>query len=429
MPIERTFKRAGHRWPPRRAIEILTTLVNGAAELESEPFGSSKRDQWTTTVRAALEHAFGAEGSILKSFSDAQAIAISTNDSEERLRQIANRKLGSEISILQSAIEQLGWSDGGDEESAVPAQTEVGRASVMIFISHSSKDALLAQALIDLLRSALRLSADHIRCSSVDGYRLPVGINTESKLREEVRTAKAVVGLITPNSLRSSFVMFELGARWGSNLFLAPLLAGIEPSGLSGPLGLLNALSANEEAQLHQLVRDVGRELGAELEGVASYLRDVVEVKRLADAVTGGRSPRKGLAVSPEEPDRVKRLRGATLAVRIELIRIPKAGGGEESRGEIGGRVVGLASPERYKVVLFALTDKWYVQPLISNPYTDVDTNGLWKNWTHLGERYAAFVVRKSFRPPPTTDTLPDVRGEILGKCETAPYGGPNPLP
>jgi hypothetical protein len=429
LPKERPVTNAARRWPPKKAIEILTTLVNGAAELESEPFGSSKRDRWTTTARAALENAFRAESSILRSFSDAQGISVSTKDSDEKVRQIANRKLGSEIAVLQSAIEQLGWSDEGEEESTTSVQDTISRASVLIFISHSSKDAPLAQALIDLLRSALRLAADQIRCSSVDGYRLPVGVNTEGKLREEVRTARAVVGLVTPNSLASSFVMFELGARWGSNLFLAPLLAGIEPSELSGPLGLLNALSANNEAQLHQLVGDIGRELGVRVEGAASYLRQVAEVKRLTATVGSERPPRGGLAASPLSSDRLKPSRGLKIAVRLELTRVPIAGGGEDSRGEIRGRVVGLASPERYKVVLFALADKWYVQPTISNPYTDVDTNGFWKNWTHLGERYAAFVVRKTFRPPPTTDTLPDIRGDILGKCEMAPYGGPNPLP
>jgi hypothetical protein len=46
-----------------------------------------------------------------------------------------------------------------------------------------------------------------------------------------------------------------------------------------------------------------------------------------------------------------------------------------------------------------ALTDKWYVQPLITNPQTDIDENGFWKkNWTHLGERYAPLIVRTSFR-------------------------------
>jgi hypothetical protein len=102
---------------------------------------------------------------------------------------------------------------------------------LLIFVSHSSKDKALAETLTDLLKSALGLLSDQIRCSSVDGHRLPVGVDTQNKLREEVHAAKVVIGLVTPSSLASSYVMFELGARWGAGLFLAPLLAGVKPSG------------------------------------------------------------------------------------------------------------------------------------------------------------------------------------------------------
>jgi len=156
---------------------------------------------------------------------------------------------------------------------------------LLVFISHSSEDAALAEALIDLLKSALGLVASQIRCSSVDGYRLPVGVNTESRLREEVNAVKVVVGLITPNSLASYFVMFELGARWGANLFLAPLLAGVKPQELSGPLGLLNAVSASNESQLHQLLGDVSAKLSLPLQNATSYVHHIARVKQLADVI------------------------------------------------------------------------------------------------------------------------------------------------
>lgn len=169
----------------------------------------------------------------------------------------------------------------------------------LVFISHSSKDAELALALIELLKAGLGLTADQIRCSSVDGYRLPVGVNTESKLREEVNAAKVVVGLITPVSLASYFVMFELGARWGAGLFLAPLLASVKPHQLSGPLSLLNALSASNEAQLHQLLQDISKQLPVPLQNVASYVRYIPPVKLLADNVKAAPLPTDRNQTSP----------------------------------------------------------------------------------------------------------------------------------
>lgn len=158
-------------------------------------------------------------------------------------------------------------------------------AGPLVLISHSSKDVELATALIDLLKAGIGLLADQIRCTSVDGYRLPVGVNTEKQLRDEVNATPVVIGLMTPSSLSSSYVMFELGARWGAGFFVAPLTAGIEAGKLSGPLSLINALSANSEAQLHQLLADIGKQLGLHPQSAASYLRNLTAVKTLADAI------------------------------------------------------------------------------------------------------------------------------------------------
>jgi hypothetical protein len=79
--------------------------------------------------------------------------------------------------------------------------------------------------------------------------------------------------------------------------------------------------------------------------------------------------------------------------------------------------------------VIYALAEKWYVQPLASTPLTDIDGWGTWENWTHLGYRYGALVVSKTFKPAVTLDLLPDVGGAVIVKAEVPPYEGPNPTP
>ncbi len=172
-------------------------------------------------------------------------------------------------------FEELEQRSEGEEERLMKSTKEASATepSLLVFISHSSKDRALAEALTDLLKSALGLFSTQIRCSSVDG---------QSKLREEVNAAKVVVGLVTPSSLTSSYVMFELGARWGADLFLAPLLAGVRANELSGPLGLLNALSAGDDAQLHQLLGDIAEQLGLPLQKTESYIRHVANVMKQA---------------------------------------------------------------------------------------------------------------------------------------------------
>jgi len=159
------------------------------------------------------------------------------------------------------------------------------KSSVLVVISHSSGDASLASELTELLRAGLALLPEQIRCSSVDGYRLPAGVNTDAQLRVEVNSARVLIGLITPHSLSSTYVLFELGARWGAELPMIPLLAGVKPDEMSGPLSSLNALSGSNPAQLHQLLSDMSKLLNVPVQTPASYQRYLESVKQRADAV------------------------------------------------------------------------------------------------------------------------------------------------
>jgi len=143
---------------------------------------------------------------------------------------------------------------------------------IVIFISHSSEDVEIAENLVELLRTALDLSSDQIRCTSVDGYRLPGGATTNDQLKEEIYNSKSFIGLITPNSLESSYVLFELGARWGAKKQLIPLLAGgSDTSDLVGPLSDINALSCSNKSQMFQLITELSEFLNSETERVELY--------------------------------------------------------------------------------------------------------------------------------------------------------------
>jgi hypothetical protein len=156
------------------------------------------------------------------------------------------------------------------------AQDSTLADDLTLFISHSSNDAVIAKALITLFEKALKISARKIRCTSVDGYRLPAGVDTNEVLRTEVFGAKLFIGLITPTSVSSPYVLFELGARWGARRPLFPVLAGGATAGdLRAPLSALNALSASIPDQTRQLVEDVAAALASPLEPMASFSNEV----------------------------------------------------------------------------------------------------------------------------------------------------------
>ena len=158
-----------------------------------------------------------------------------------------------------------------------------------IFISHSTRDIGIVVPLIDLLRSALNLRASDIRCTSVDGYRLPAGARTDDQLRAEVVASEAFIGVLSPASDDSMYVAFELGARWGARKQLIPLLVhGALTDLLTGPLASLNALAADSDAQLHQLVGDLANVLNAPSDSPAAYGKHVSAVVRAAKASDAG---------------------------------------------------------------------------------------------------------------------------------------------
>ena len=138
----------------------------------------------------------------------------------------------------------------------------------------------MAESLIHLLRLALSLPSDDIRCTSVEGFRLPGGASTDDVLRQEVHEAELFIGLITPDSIQSAYVMFELGARWGAAKTLIPVLAAGATSGhLKGPLSGINALNCSIPEQVYQLLDDASRLLSVRTGSPAAYqnaLRSVV---------------------------------------------------------------------------------------------------------------------------------------------------------
>lgn len=166
------------------------------------------------------------------------------------------------------------------------------KCSIRVFVSHAESDGDLVDSFVELLRSAMDIRHEEIRCTSVDGYRLPTGTEIDPQLRDEIVGAKVFAALLTPTSLQSEYVWFELGARWGHGASLLSLLAmGAEPSSLCGPLkGFAARKSASGE--IYQFLGDVARELGLQLHDPHVYQKQfkVFEAAANPDVATHKRS-------------------------------------------------------------------------------------------------------------------------------------------
>jgi signal transduction histidine kinase len=92
----------------------------------------------------------------------------------------------------------------------------------------------------------------------------------------------------------------------------------------------------------------------------------------------------------------------------IQFTSIPPVNpGGPVAMGSIAGRVNGPF--QGFRVVLYARSGRWYVQPYADQPFTTIRSDSSWSSATHLGTHYAALLVQPDYVPPVVIDNLPVV--------------------
>ena len=96
----------------------------------------------------------------------------------------------------------------------------------------------------------------------------------------------------------------------------------------------------------------------------------------------------------------------------IVLTEVPEAAtGGADRVRPIAGRVTGADPDDR--IVLYARSGVWWVQPLAARPFTEVGSDGGWQTTTHLGTEYAALLVGPGYQVQATLDALPQVGDRV----------------
>jgi hypothetical protein len=93
----------------------------------------------------------------------------------------------------------------------------------------------------------------------------------------------------------------------------------------------------------------------------------------------------------------------------------------------IEGRVTGARPGQR--IVLFSKGQVWWVQPEARGPFTPIQPDATFKNFTHLGTEYAALLVDPGYQPPTRSEALPGVGNGVAavtvvaGRAPTGPVG------
>jgi hypothetical protein len=106
-------------------------------------------------------------------------------------------------------------------------------------------------------------------------------------------------------------------------------------------------------------------------------------------------------------------IRQAAVRPSIEFNVVPLAQeGGPDKQSTVSGRVVGARPGQR--LVLFAKSGIWWVQPTVEEPFTTIKADSTWTTSIHMGTEYAALLVQPSYRPPATLEALPPEGGDVI---------------
>lgn len=141
-----------------------------------------------------------------------------------------------------------------------------------IFLSHSSQDEKLVDALSDLLTTGCGVSADQIIITTLPGQGIPAGCsNYIAWLQGRLSDSALVIMLLSPNYFESKFCLCEMGASWGLNKpFFALVVPPLTKSTVKAVMAVSQNLNIADESCLDELRDKVQDSLGLKL-GTAKW--------------------------------------------------------------------------------------------------------------------------------------------------------------
>jgi hypothetical protein len=162
-----------------------------------------------------------------------------------------------------------------------------------VFISHRHIDKPIATELVALLEQAFDIAANDLRCTSVKPYMLTPGERTSEQLRSDIARAELVIGILSPDTSESNYVLCELGASWGRDVPTFPVLArGASFADVPSPLNERHSLSLEDEGNCLDLIEYVASKTSLRRKDVmpgrlSDYAKRLANAAKLATRASG----------------------------------------------------------------------------------------------------------------------------------------------
>lgn len=134
---------------------------------------------------------------------------------------------------------------------------------IRLFVSHAHRDQEIVVALVKVIEAAM-VPRERLLCTSHPDpkYREPKGVDVVSALRDHLTQSSCVLAVITPNSMKSPWCLFELGGAWAKATRTYCLLAGVSQQSLPAALKGTKAALLTEPEEIRKVLANVRRALG-----------------------------------------------------------------------------------------------------------------------------------------------------------------------
>jgi len=104
---------------------------------------------------------------------------------------------------------------------------------------------------------------------------------------------------------------------------------------------------------------------------------------------------------------------------KISFTQVPEWNTGDREEGDVIEGTVAGARRGQQMVLYSKCGGLWWLQPLLSSPFTSIFPDNAWRNEVHLGTQYAALLVDSSYHPAPVLRELPG-RGGVVAQVAIA---------
>ncbi len=212
-----------------------------------------KINKWQLTIKDILINGYGTSHRYVTTFES----TITKKDSGFNFRKEFEHEMNEGLSVLESISESVALGLDGECKNLCAEKT--GANPPLVFISHAELDKEFANEIVTLFEFIGVKGKDKLLCTSVDGYRIPVGRDIVEYLREVFNNYDLfVIILHTHNYYTRPVCLNEMGAAWAlktkCHSVLAPDFNFTEMTGVVNNKDVAIKIGAEDcEARVNQL--------------------------------------------------------------------------------------------------------------------------------------------------------------------------------